>query len=402
MLNIKKLSKWTLFLSIIISLVSDSATINRAASLIMIVVCSANLFLVHHGKIKNSSALIGLFLYGIILIISCGYTIAPSGRAISVTISYFLSFFYAVFVIDNIEDVKDIDYFLHSILIASIVQLVYMLSIYGINIFRVIQQSENSIRIGDQTSNSNTVGMLFAYGAIISTFFFLKANREHTVRGRVIYLVASISLSAISLLSGSRKGLVVLIAGMILIILFTGNENKIGSKLKTLIIAVIVAVGLYFAISTLPVFSTVYIRMLNLINGLNGSSMLDYSSRERLRMIEEGLRVFSEHPILGQGVYASYHYFGSYSHNNFVEVLMNTGIVGFVVYYFPYLQYTFRLLKCDKNDKRYWLITFFFLWIFLGGYGMVTYYEKITMILVALTAQWYTLNEVKNIVVEDK
>ena len=71
-------------------------------------------------------------------------------------------------------------------------------------------------------------------------------------------------------------------------------------------------------------------------------------------MIEIGLQKWQESPLWGYG-FDSFKYFNEsvtghfyYSHNNFVEMLYNLGIIGFIAYYSYYI----KLLFASYNGKN--------------------------------------------------
>ena len=84
------------------------------------------------------------------------------------------------------------------------------------------------------------------------------------------------------------------------------------------------------------------------------TSHADGSSRIRSQMIEIGLQKWQESPLWGYG-FDSFKYFNEsvtghfyYSHNNFVEMLYNLGIIGFIAYYSYYI----KLLFASYNEKN--------------------------------------------------
>jgi O-antigen ligase len=266
-----------------------------------------------------------------------------------------------------------------------------MLSVYGVNIFRVIQESEKSIRIGDATSNSNSVGLSFAYGAVISSYMFTRADKATKIKW--VNLAIIILTSAFTLLSGSKKALFVLAAGIFMVFLTSSNDSKSAlKKIRSLIIAITVLVLLYYTINNLPVFGMVNRRLTQFLNGFSSNVTFNSTDSGRFEFIRVGWEAFLHHPIIGEGIYSSYVYFNTYSHNNFIEVLMNTGIIGFVIFYTPYVINLIRLSTIRKTEM-YWLIAFLYFWITFGAYGFVTYYSKASMSLIIICSSWieYTL-----------
>ena len=393
-IRISDLSKWSLFICIVICCSSNSTLFNRMALLVMFAFCGLNWVISRKGKLRLNMQFFGLASYGVMLFFSTFYAVSPQDKAQSVCFSYFVSLSIVFFLQDYIQDKKDINFYLQSIIVASVCQFFYLLSIYGLNIISALRRSAVYVRLGDESSNSNSVGLLLAYGAILAAFFAIQSKDRLHVTKLGYYLIMSILL-LISLLSGSRKALFVLFTGLFIVFFFCGQNKNYKDKIKTIIATIAVIAFIIYLVSSIDVFTNVLIRAQKLIDGLNGTAALDFSSQERIRMIKEGWTVFKSNPILGEGVYASYHYFGTYSHNNFIEVLMNTGLLGFIIYYFPFLIYFIKFFRVDKNDKRFTLLLFFYCWFVFGGIGMVSYYEKIVMIMVIIISRWVDLSLVE-------
>ena len=118
------------------------------------------------------------------------------------------------------------------------------------------------------------------------------------------------------------------------------------------------------------------------------SGDLNVSDMNRMRFIEEGLLLIKERPVLGWGL-ANFAYVsgeGVYSHNNFVEVWVSTGIFGFLIYYSMYAISAWTAIRRLLNRKDPSLIVALILILisFVFGYGVVQYETKNTWILFAV------------------
>lgn len=115
--------------------------------------------------------------------------------------------------------------------------------------------------------------------------------------------------------------------------------------------------------------------MFQTLEGDNG----DNSSEERLSLILNGLEKFGENPLFGVGINNFSHYFGKYAHNNYVELLVDVGLIGTILFYSMYV-ILFRKLKRMKTglEKKY-SITIVIL-LLLMDMATVSYYNKLIMI----------------------
>ena len=112
-----------------------------------------------------------------------------------------------------------------------------------------------------------------------------------------------------------------------------------------------------------------------------------YSDRARLDMIKIGLQAFGESPFIGNGVAYSYAQFSTYSHNNYVEILMNTGVVGFIAYYSSYAITLKRMiLNCNRSESLWGIMLLIFTSFLLLEFGMVDYYTRYFQILLSVVS----------------
>ncbi len=388
-----RITQWILFVSIIIFTITTNVQINRLLCVLIAFSTGLDYLLKRKFTINLNSHIIWYTVYCILLCVSIVYAITPQVKVYSVIISCFTTLILGCCLHYNIVSKDDVLFYLKAFMVASVALIVNMISVYGINTFKYIQQSEVSIRIGDDVSNANSVGISMAYGAIIALFFLMQNSNKYTTALYKIIHIAIILLSSVFvMLSGSRKALVILFFGFSVIFVFCGKRGSVIKRIGSIIIAGIAVLILFLAVRNVPAFSLIYNRMDSLLSGLSGTGTLDFSSRERFRFIEEGWDAFLRHPILGEGAYSSYMYFHTYSHNNFIEVLMNTGFIGFMIFYIPYIKNCLEFFKTSRHDNTYWILVVLYFWVLLGGYGMVTYYNKLEFFIVIIANQWLILN----------
>lgn len=69
--------------------------------------------------------------------------------------------------------------------------------------------------------------------------------------------------------------------------------------------------------------------------------------------------------------------FDAYMHNNFIEILCATGLIGFILYYGMYVYILKNLIKYKNGNKRSYI--FGLMWLVISlimDVGMVSYYGK--------------------------
>lgn len=248
-------------------------------------------------------------------------------------------------------------------------------SFYSYDFFQIINMmsSGNSVRIGSDIVQTNVFGMQHAMTAIIAVYYLIYKKK---------YKVVHIAILAISFLfamsSASRKALLMICAGALYLI-----YKKFGVRQMYKIIVIVTVFALVFtAVIQLPIFETIRMRMEGIMETLQGNGG-DDSAIIRMNMITDGWKIFKERLLTGYGAanYSVVSRFGTYSHNNFIEVLVDFGLIGFILYYFIYWN-AFRNLLRMKFDAGKALFCIFVTRFFMET-AMVVYYDKTNWLLLA-------------------
>ncbi len=177
------------------------------------------------------------------------------------------------------------------------------------------------------------------------------------------------------ILTVSRTGLI-LGAFLVFVYIFTMLKDikRVGYLVG--IILLIVVYLLFFADTAkiLKYLEDVSIRLLNVVNTLSGADM-EKSTLERKEYIEKGLEMFFDHPFGGIGIDTFRYYYGGYSHNNFVELLLGVGLIGELLYYSIFALLFVKIYKVENRDLRLYL-TSIVTALLLVDMGSVSYYDK--------------------------
>lgn len=236
--------------------------------------------------------------------------------------------------------------------------------------------SFNFNRIGDIFGNVNDVSLYFSIGTIISVFYIL------TKRKSFIYLLPFIAfLLILSFTTGSKKGFFIPLISFVTGLFFLFKTKK----QKTLLLSLIVILLIVFTISILsiPAFENLKIRIFSMFYVLIDKNKADGSSLERLNMFFDGISLWLKNLFFGYGQSGFYFntYYFSYSHSNLIELLVNFGFIGFILFYFPFV----GLFKKRSQENKFPLYMMFFLSIIIfGSFSLVFYNNKIILLLVAL------------------
>ena len=174
--------------------------------------------------------------------------------------------------------------YINGLAICGIMLLVYVVRVYGISgLSSAIQEGE---RVGGEIVNENTLAIFLSISVVVLLYNFYKKRK-------VFYLLLLLPVVLIVALTGSKKGLLDLVVGFVLVSLLMQKDSEgVKKYLKILLMIAIGCVLFYFAWN-LPIFAVVRDRFELMFSFLGGSSSrIDYSTQERQIMIEYGLKQF--------------------------------------------------------------------------------------------------------------
>lgn len=247
----------------------------------------------------------------------------------------------------------------------------------------------SSTRMEGGFLNQNTLGMLAALTIIINLYFIIYYREEK--RGLLFAVISLIILAA----AGSRKSILELIFGIfILLILYNYDKKKLFKSVVKIIIALLVFVILIVVLSKLSMFDFVKLRIENLVNQLTGSGHTDRSVRYRALLDVLGWQIFTDNPFLGVGMDCAripvkqMTGIDYYLHNNYLEILADGGVVGFILYFSFYVIIIYRLWKYRKYRNAEYDICFAIMIIqlmvqfaYVAYYGRETYFYNMLFFL---------------------
>lgn len=258
-----------------------------------------------------------------------------------------------------------------------------ILCIYSINKYGLSNLLNGSIggRIGNDISQINVLGISLALGSILCFYYGLYKNKK-------LYYLGTLMLFIVSSFTGSRKALIIALLG---ISILTFMKNRMKKYIKTIILSSIIIVIMYY-ILTLPMFELVLERLNGFFNS-NGS--LDASSITRINMIKVGWMFFVNNPIIGYGLDCfRFLAYGTYSHNNYIEMLINGGIIEFILFYSLYIYSIFKLsIKAYKFDEIAILLLIILIIQLVMDFAQVSYYSKIIYIYFAICFSYISVDK---------
>ena len=288
--------------------------------------------------------------WAILVAFSLSYTISKSSTTLALlTILARALVFFAIGA--RVRNERLLENMLKILVAVEFFNILYILS--RINILSGIQRiGKLSIESdSDNTWNSNGIASDLA----LCIMCLLALIRNNAVKHRIVAYLLVILFVPVGILCGSRMGLLLIVGPPLLWVFLTADRKTVVWKYGAIILA---AVAAYFIVFKIPVvYNILGVRVERLLFRLQGRDVLDKSINERSSLVAYGLTWFRQRPIFGYGMFSFRAMIAGvlngrsiYAHNNYVETLFGTGIVGFVCYYWLY---AYLLFKSFNNRKRY-------------------------------------------------
>ena len=310
------------------------------------------------------------------------YVWAYAGFALLCFISSLYSKYFNASFATTIEVLKILIFILMIVnIVDSIKKIEIILSIYSYcTVFLTIylamtDQLFVEERLGDTlTGNANTLASIFMLSALSSIYFiFNSPNKKRRLLAYICFFAQEFTL----FLTGSRKAALMPLLLFCVLMMFKMDKKGRKHVFRNGIIAVLIVVGVLTAVFEIPfLYDAIGYRMEGLLNFVSGEGQVDASTVVRANMIEEAISRWKEKPILGHGIdtYKKMSHYGCYSHNNFVELLCDVGIIGFIIYYFSYVFLVVKAFSKKTLGITRWYWVFFLIIVCFYEYGGVTYY----------------------------
>ena len=264
---------------------------------------------------------------------------------------------------DNLEKIKKAFTYVGPMLV------VYVILKNGFSI-------SNSFRFGHGIINENTM----AFGLMISGSITYKNILRD--RWKLFYIVLlCIDFVGIFLCSSRTVFFAISIEFVLTYFMFYGFDRR---KIIRAILLIVFAIGM---ITVLNHFSerndAIYVsmnRLTSIFDIIKGSSD-DLSVNSRSKMVSFGMTCFMEKPLLGHGIDAFkslYPLKEAYAHNNYVELLVDTGIIGLILYYSLFITAGVKTFKSWRSSRGVSFFPLIFSVLILG-FGSV-YYDLATVV----------------------
>lgn len=297
------------------------------------------------------------------------------------------SFFYIIWTLqamalglaigNSIHEKKDIEYVLKNFFIAGL--------ILALRVFMNTSLQElGQFRIGTNLGyNANELALKASIACISGIYFFLKQDKKWK---KIILMLLIAVLVAIVLFTGSRKGSIMILIG---IVLYNTLRSKSPVKfMKNIAISIVLFIGFFILVTQVEIFYNVLgKRLLLLFNMFNADAYVGNSIANRMNMVSIGMELLKGSPLIGYGIgnFSIVSGVGLYAHNNYVELLVDLGLIGTILYYSMYVYNVKKFVQFLNSDRGLLALLLTFTLIFaVLEYGLVTFQGDYVQIIIAI------------------
>lgn len=195
------------------------------------------------------------------------------------------------------------------------------------------------------------------------------------------------------LLSGTRKSIIIIIIGVILKTFYYSN-----GKVKYIkgFIGILFSIFIIYFILNIPIlYKLIGYRIEGILGIFGRSYSVDASLETRTDMISVGINLIKLHPILGYGfnhfryIYENITGWQFYSHNNYIELIVSGGVIGFALFEYIYI-YIWKCINRFSDEKA--LFNIILIIIFVSQFAMVTYTSRYFILITSVIAAGVKVN----------
>ena len=253
---------------------------------------------------------------------------------------------------------------------SSLLQIILILSGLGPE----SPPGEESFRYAGITGNANLLALQLTLGACL---IWLLPRQAGVLPCAFTFGAVAFALAV----TGSRKAL--LISCFFLVLVLVQAVALVPKKRRRLVAILAILAGGVAGFFAVP---WIYEHGREILAIQRTLDYNDSSYRTRTEMIQQGLQLWQQSPLFGNGLdaFGGLSGQGTYAHNNYVELLCDIGLTGTLLFYALYVQVLIRATWAPRTLRLYCQI--FILMLLLADFGYVSYKSKHSiMILMLLT-----------------
>lgn len=335
----------------------------------VLLICAMLFHVIRHGKIRIPFYMIWSIGFAVICFLSLMWS-----QSFSTSLNTAKGFLEIVIIgslfLSQVYDKKKAEFYTKAVVLAGLCLMIRVLVEFPI-------ASWGMVRLHNASLNSNSIGLLLA----VST---LCAYHLYKITTKKVYLIAAFPFIITILFTGSRKAFIGIALGLVFLWwLHIENKTKKIAMIPLAFIAILVL--FYLALNIPSLYNVIGYRIEGFFNIFGDAVITDMSIIQRSEMINVGYKLFLQSPLFGHGVdsYSSISGFGTYSHNNYIELLSDIGLIGTLWYYSIYIYNIKRIIKIVRlKDRQVNLFACFFLIQIIWEFASVSWSSEYVHIMI--------------------
>jgi O-antigen ligase len=311
------------------------------------------------------------FLFLIFSTLSIFWSISPDAT-IEITRRIFMVFVSLIIIYNIIKKYDFLSVLFYGMLIVVMINFLILHKIIPVTYETYFPSTERFI---GTTENPNiTAGRMFI-AIFISVIYLYKQTNVYKILLGYLNVVIAYYMIVMTI---SRTSLVVSL-GLVFLLALNTIMHPVKRKYFFLTLIFGGFIFVYFVDMTLFIKTVEFAieRIGFIFQSLLGHGV-EHSADERLELALGAINTFKENPLFGTGMDTVSYYMGLYAHNNYAELLADSGLIGTIIFYTIYISSIYKVFQIEDRWLKAYLLMFIFslLTYDLGG---VTYFDKLTL-----------------------
>lgn len=171
----------------------------------------------------------------------------------------------------------------------------YAIVFYGLD--SINEMIAKGVRLDNGFTNINSIAMVSGLAIVITIYRIFCIERRWSIYN--VFMIPALVLIAAS---GSRKAMIVVFVGIVIVLMLKFEDENIIKTLFKWLIGAIIVISLIKLLLMLPMFDLINARMKGLMALVTGNGIVDHSAWLRQQYIRVGLEQFIKTPFLGIGM----------------------------------------------------------------------------------------------------
>ena len=352
-------------------------------------------------KFKNVNVIyrsynLWMITFMIFIAVSSLWSINPNFSLYTLVINVFPIFCLTHFLSKYIDSLEKLKVIVGIFYISSVIMMLYLY--FYVDFDMIEGQRIGNAIVNEELAdrwNANSIGVNLSLSIFGGYFLLMNSGNKFL---KLLWIVLSIVMLIVIFITGSRKAVFIIIIP-ILVISMCNLKNNLLLSISLFVLGIIV----FYVIMEVPFFYDIMgNRIDDLINIIadNTDGTEDVS---RLVLIRFGLDWFFDNPILGYGMNCfrvlsnqTFIFSGRnfYAHNNYIEILVGGGIIGFLFYY-SFVFFFLRKLRYSEGVFYKTQLSILSILLFVD-LVLVSYYDVIIQILLFFSYALFYLEKKYN------